>query len=912
MNQLKKPLSLLASIAVLTCASSYVCLQAAPPDPGQSGLHALIRISCGGDATGDYSADTLSDSGTPYAVTSPIDVSASNAAPQDVYQHERYGDDFAYGIPAPIPPVGKSYTVRLHFAELYDGGANQRLQDVLVNGRIVLSKFDIYAETGAKFKAIVKDIPNIQPKDGIIQIEFKTEAGGSDANAAVNGIEILADGFAPVYKPLAPKHYPFEDSSLPIATRVDNLVSLMTLREKVSQMNASATAIPRLGIPNYEWWNEGLHGVGRAGIATVFPQAIGMAAAWDPTLHYQVASAISDEARAKYNDAIAHGKHAQYYGLTYWSPNINIFRDPRWGRGQETYGEDPYLTGRLAVAFITGMQGNDPKYLKVVATAKHFAVHSGPEALRHTINVEPSGYDLVDTYLPAFEAAVKEGHVSSVMGAYSSLNGFPDCASPFLLQQTLRDGWGFKGYVVSDCGAITDIYAQHHFADDAAEGSADAVKAGCDLACDGAYGALVDAVKRNLLPESDIDQAVKRLFTARMELGMFDPPSKVKYDSIPISDNDSPAHRALALKMAQESIVLLRNDGNMLPLGKALTSVAVIGPNADNGSVLLGNYNGDTSHGVTVLEGIKTKLGPEANVNYVQGCGMNGSNKDGFPAALALAQKSDVVIAVLGLDGGQENEGNDRQSLNLPGVQEDLLEALAATGKPVVLVLLNGSALAVNWASTHVPGIVDAWYPGEEGGTAVADVLFGDYNPAGRLPVTFYHSVDDLPDFTDYAMKARTYRYFTGTPLYQFGYGLSYSKFQYTGLKAPQTVMPDQGSVTVKATVQNIGSRAGDEVAELYLRPAPDSSSRQISDDQPMPRLVLAGFQRIPLTSGQSKVVSFTLTRKQLLLVNAQGSRSLNPGTWQVYVGGSQPDLSASARTQAANHNGVSAIITVK
>ncbi len=873
-------------------------MQRATADP----LNALIRISCGGATAPNFTADTplLMSDGEVYAHPVAIDRSAAHAAPEAVYQQERYGPEVVYAIPAPVPPAGKSYRVRLHFAELYDEGVGKRREDVAINGRTVLSKFDTFAEAGARYKAVVKEFEGVLPKEGVITLSFRIVPGSADANASINGIEILADGFAPVFAPAVLKRYTFQAPTRPTSQRVDDLLAQMTLAEKVGQMRFTAPGITRLGIPPYNWWNEALHGVGRAGVATVFPQAIGMAAAWDTPLHHEVATIISDEARAKYNDALQHNNHGIYYGIDFWSPNINIFRDPRWGRGQETYGEDPYLTGRLGVAFIQGMQGDDPRYLKVGATAKHFAVHSGPESLRHVFNAQPSAYDLNDTYFPAFEAAVKEGHVRSVMGAYNSLDGIPACASPFLLQQTLRDRWGFTGYVVSDCGAISDIFATHHYAKDAAEASADAVHAGCDLACDGAYSALVAAVQRGLIPEAEIDRAVRRLFTARFALGMFDPPSMVKYNKIPFSVNDSAAHRALAAQVARESIVLLRNAGNMLPLPRSVRSVAVIGPNANDATVLLGNYNGDTSHGVTVLEGIQKKLGDGATVGYEQGCAINSRSKAGFEAALALAQKSDVIIAAMGISQkveGEEGEGGiggDRTDLGLPGAQEELLEALVGTGKPVVLVLLNGSALAVNWANDHVPGIVEAWYPGEEGGAAVADVLFGDYNPAGRLPVTFYRSTDDLPAFTDYAMKGRTYRYFPGKPLYPFGYGLSYSQFVYSALNLPHQITKNQ-SVTVRVKVQNVSARAGSEVVELYLRPLPEGRVREIVPGQPMPRLILAGFQRVEIGAHQSKTVSLTVRPEQLLLVNAQGERTLQPGQWQFYVGGGQPDLNMPA-----------------
>ena len=830
--------------------------------------------------------------------------------------------------------------------------------------------------------------------------------------------------------------FPFQNPDLPTAQRVDDIVSRMTLPEKVSQMENSAAAIPRLGIPAYHWWNEGLHGVARAGIATVFPQAIGLAAAWDTPQQFAVASVIAEEARGKYNDAIAQGRYG--YGLTFWSPNINIFRDPRWGRGQETYGEDPFLTATLGVAFVTGLQGNDPRYLELVATPKHFAVHSGPEPTRHQFDVEVSPYDLYDTYLPAFEACIRQGHAQSVMGAYNSIDGVPANASTMLLKDILRGKWGFDGYVVSDCGAITDIYQGHHYVKTAEEAAALAVKAGCDLECGGTYGALVNAVQQGLITEAEIDTSVKRLYAARFHLGMFDPVARVPYAQIPLSVVDSPAHRRLALQAARESIVLLKNAGNVLPFSKNIKSLAVIGPNAN--SVLLGNYSGTPSHGVTALEGIQKRAAAQGiAVTYVRGSeltemsgmtpvpatalrsaglpGLRGeyySNQnlqgaaavtrqdaqvsfvwkteapaagvphdhfsarwtgelvapvtgiytlavrgdDGFrlfvnnqkvidnwsehgpltqsctvalkagqaaairleyfqaalgaeiallwqppgsqpyQEAVTAATQADAVVFVGGISPSLEGEemhvsapgfkGGDRTSLDLPAAQEGLLEAVAQAGKPVVVVLMNGSALSVNWAKAHVSAIVEAWYPGEEGGTALADVLFGDYNPAGRLPVTFYQSAEQLSAFTDYTMQGRTYRYFAGQPLYPFGYGLSYTRFAYSDLHAPRRVTAN-APVTVTAQVANTGARAGDEVVELYLRPI--AGSRKHLTGQSMPRLKLAGFQRIFLKAQQKIQVTFTITPSQLLLVSPQGVRDVQPGTWQVFVGGQQPRL---------------------
>ncbi len=816
----------------------------------------------------------------------------------------------------------------------------------------------------------------------------------------------------------------YKDPSAPTEKRIDDLVSRMSLEEKVSQLMNDSPAIDRLGIPAYNWWNECLHGVARAGRATVFPQAIGLAATWDQDMMFRVATAISDEARAKHHEALRRNEHSIYEGLTFWTPNINLFRDPRWGRGMETYGEDPYLTARMAVQFIKGLQGDDPKYLKVVATAKHFAVHSGPESSRHTFDAVVSETDLEESYLPHFEAAIKEGGAYSVMCAYNSVDGKPACASPRLLEDILRRQWGFQGYVVSDCGAIDDIYARHKFVATAPEGVALAVKAGTDLSCGGEYTNLIPAVKSGLISESEIDQSLKRLLRARFKLGMFDPPEMVKYAQIPYSVNDSPAHRELALEAARKSIVLLKND-HVLPLSKSLKTVAVIGPNADDLDVLLGNYNGIPTAPITPLEGIRRKLGAQrviyargsdlaANVpnfqaipttalftsndadrksgltgEYYNSCDFDGKphrqrartatnpgvkasftrvdpqidfewwegaprqdmNADDFGVrwtgyitapvsgtyqigaigmnawelfvdgkqivqfsgihegayryapvelkagtlypirldyhefsndasiklfwsppgspstadAVAAAKQADAVILVLGLSPRLEGEemkvpvegfaGGDRVALGIPRAQEDLMQAIAAVGKPVVLVMLNGSAVSINWAAAHIPAIVEAWYPGQAGGDAIADVLFGDYNPAGRLPVTFYKSADQLPRFDDYSMKNRTYRFFTGEPLFPFGFGLSYTTFGYSNLK--------QTGDKVTVEVQNTGSAAGEEIAELYVKAGGPRS--------------LAGFQRVALRPGEHKTVQFALPQTKVTEISVGGSQN-GPG----------------------------------
>ncbi|HVS78218.1 MAG TPA: glycoside hydrolase family 3 C-terminal domain-containing protein [Steroidobacteraceae bacterium] len=720
--------------------------------------------------------------------------------------------------------------------------------------------------------------------------------GGSTATVA-------ADQRGAAYKAAVPALW---NPALPVRTRVRALISKMTLEEKAGQLGNAAPAIPRLGVPEYNWWNEGLHGVARAGIATVFPQAIGMAATWDTPLMHRTADIISTEFRAKYAATVhPDGGSAWYQGLTIWSPNINIFRDPRWGRGQETYGEDPYLTSRLGVAFITGLQGDDSGHLKTIATSKHFAVHSGPESTRHEADIHVSRHDLEDTYLPAFRATVTEGKVQSVMCAYNAVDGQPACANPLLLEQHLRKDWGFKGYVVSDCGAAADIYLPpgegHHYAPDPEKAMAEAFEAGMDLIC-GDYrnnmnteqAPIIKAVRDGLLPEAVVDRALERLFTARIELGMFDPPRKSPYAKIPAADNDTPAHREAALRMAEESLVLLKNSGNLLPLAHAPAHIAVIGPNADSLDALLGNYNGTPSHPVTILAGIRRRF-PRSQVTYVEGTGLLGpvtpaSRANSAAAALAAARQADLVVLVAGLSPRIEGEemkihaqgfsGGDRTSLDLPGPQSSLLKRVQALGKPVVLVLMNGGALGINWADRHIPAIVEAWYPGEEGGSAVAALLAGDFSPAGRLPVTFYRSVDQLPAFDDYSMSNRTYRYFKGEVLYPFGYGLSYTSFKYAHARVSKRSISPSDAVTVSVDVTNSGGRAGDEVVELYLTHEGVAGA---------PQRALKGFQRIRLAPGEVRHVEFTLRARDLAVVDESGKHRIVPGVVAVWVGGGQP-----------------------
>ena len=852
---------------------------------------------------------------------------------------------------------------------------------------------------------------------------------------------------------------PFRNPALPIDQRVDDLVHRLTLEEKVSQLIDRAAPIPRLDIPAYNWWNEGLHGIARSGFATMFPQAIGNAATWDAPLVRSIGEIVSTEARAKYNDAIAHNNHDRYFGLTIWSPNINIFRDPRWGRGQETYGEDPFLTARLGTAFVEGIQGDDPHYFRAIATPKHYAVHSGPESTRHKADVDPTPHDLWDTYLPAFRATINEGHADSIMCAYNAIDKVPACASQMLLGEILRGDWHFQGFVTSDCGAIGDFSESygHHYSADFAAGSAAGILAGTDTDCGTEYLKLTDAVHNRLLTEAQLDVSLKRLFNARMKLGMFDPPGQVPFSTIPYSVVDSPEHAALALRAARESMVLLKNGNHFLPLDPAKKqTIAVVGPLAASRIALEGNYNAIPLDPVLPIDGIESEFGHE-HVLYAEGSpyiangelpvprtmlraatdstveGLEGQyfahpSFDGAPEmirldkeidfdwafanpvqpadtttqafavrwvgairapvaetldfqvrlpfcypcdgkvkfaiyldgkqlepaapptpttsklppsgrnygaiqhfaipfadtrphdlrieyiqsaritgagiafewipsqkllqdqAVAAAQKADVVVAFVGLTPRLEGEemkvdakgfaGGDRTDIVLPDVQQEMLEAVAKTGKPMVVVLLNGSALAVNWAQQNARALLEAWYPGQSGGEAIAETLSGKNNPAGRLPVTFYTGVDQLPAFDDYSMANRTYRYFKGKPLFAFGDGLSYTTFAYSGLKLSTENLKAGDSLTVEADVRNTGALAGDEVSELYLVP-PQSPIA--------PRQALAGFQRLSLNPGESRHITFHLDPRTLSQVDGKGTRAVTPGNYGLSLGSSQP-----------------------
>jgi len=693
--------------------------------------------------------------------------------------------------------------------------------------------------------------------------------------------------------------YPFRNTTLSTEKRVEDLLSRLTIEEKVSLMMNQSPAIERLGIPAYDWWNEALHGVARAGRATVFPQAIGMAATFDDKAVYETFEVISDEARAKYHNYQNNKEYERYKGLTFWTPNINIFRDPRWGRGMETYGEDPYLTSRMGVAVVKGLQGDDPKYFKTLACAKHFAVHSGPEWSRHSLNVSVSSRDLLETYLPSFEDLIKEANVQQVMCAYNRLDGEPCCSSKKLLNGILRKEWGYQGITVSDCGAISDFWVKdslvrrHETHANVTDASVDAVRSGTDLECGRDYESLVKAIKSGKISEEEINVSLRRLLTGRFKLGMFDPDEQVKWSKIPYSVVDSDKHKEKALEMARKSIVLLKNRNNVLPLSKSIKKIAVVGPNANDSTMLWGNYNGFPSSTVTILEGIRHKV-PGAELIYQKGCELTkGDSVDqkriDFTATAEKVKDADVIIFAGGISPSLEGEEmpvdapgfkkGDRTDIELPAVQLELLKTLKKTGKPIVFVLCTGSAIALNWENENLDAIVNGWYGGQAAGTAIADVIFGDYNPAGRLPVTFYRSVNQLGDFEDYSMKDRTYRYMTSEPLYPFGYGLSYSKFTYSDVSLSNSEMDINSSVSLNVSVGNKSKYDGDEVIQVYVKRIEDKEG---------PIKTLKAFKRVPVKEMSKNKVVIKLENKAFMTYDesTQSMRVL-PGNYKVMVGSS-------------------------
>ena len=681
--------------------------------------------------------------------------------------------------------------------------------------------------------------------------------------------------------------------------RARSLVAQMTLEEKAFQMLNGAPAIERLGIKAYNWWNEALHGVARAGTATVFPQAISLAASFDEDFIEKVADAISTEGRAKFNAQQKYDDYDIYKGLTFWSPNVNIFRDPRWGRGHETFGEDPYLTSRLGVRFVEGLQGHDENYMKAAACAKHFAVHSGPEDLRHEFNAEADIQDMYETYLPAFKACVQEAKVEAVMGAYNRTNGEPCCGSRTLLQDILRNEWGFKGHVVSDCWAIKDFHQGHGVTAGAEESVAMAVNNGCDLNCGDLFVYVADAVKKGMIPEERVDEALVHLFTTRMKLGLFDEKKETPFDDIPYTAVDSKEMQALNLEAAEKCIVLLKNEDSLLPLDRSrIGTIGVIGPNANNRKALVGNYEGTASRYFTIAEGIQDYVGDEIRVLVSEGCHLYqnqisnlSQGKDRDSEVKAVCEASDVVVMCLGLDSGLEGEEGDQGNQYAsgdkpPGRQQEILEIACASGKPVVLVVLSGSALAINWADEHVPAIVQGWYPGAQGGKAIARVLFGDKNPEGKMPVTFYRTLEELPAFTDYSMKDRTYRYMKNEALYPFGFGLSYTTFAYSDIEVSSETVGDKG-ITVRAVLTNTGDREGTETVQIYVK----------ADREGTPNAQLKGIRKVSLQAGESRKIEVSLPADAFALYDKQGVNKVEAGQYFVFVGGAQPDSRSEKMT---------------
>jgi beta-glucosidase len=845
-----------------------------------------------------------------------IEGAADNAA---AFREEINGKNFTVSI-AHLP-AGK-YTVVIGEVETLASAPGERLFDVTSGNVTLATNFDIVAVGGGARKVcyitgvVEHDDDSIkgpltvafQARENTAKFNTFEVKDASGASVVAFNASELAEPFTDAAMRIPEINEPpiWKDPSQPLPARENDLIRRMSLAEKVAQLQNGAPGIPRIGLPAYNYWNEALHGVANNGIATVFPEPVGMASTWNPELLHHEGHVVGLEGRAKFNNYISkHNGDAKWWtGLTFWTPNINIFRDPRWGRGQETYGEDPYLTGTISVEFIKGIQGDDPNYMLAMACAKHYAVHSGPEADRHRFDATPSERDLYETYLPQFEMAVREGHVGGVMGAYNAVNGVPVCASSFLLTDLLRKQWGFEGYVVSDCGAIGDIWGrqEHHYVDTPEEAAADAVKTGCDLCCGGDYNALVRAVQQGLITEKEIDQALYYTLWTRFRLGLFDPAEKVPYSKITIKDNDTPEHRQLALEIARQSLVLLKNDG-ILPLDRSkIKRIAVIGPNGNSTTMLHGNYNGTASHPISILSGIKQLAGTKIEVTFAQGCPITTKTDRGIAAwsrqdndttrplselnaeVLSNATNADLIIYVGGITPAQEGEMFDRDSIELPEVQEKLVQALHATGKPVVMVNCSGSAIALPWEAEHLPAILQAWYPGEEGGRGVGEVLFGDVNPSGHLPLTFYRATADLPSFTDYSMSNRTYRYFSGTPLFAFGHGLSYTKFDFKSGKLGSKKIPTDGMAKVTFTLKNTGKRDGDEVAQVYFR--------HVNSAVPQPKLALCGFTRVHLKHGESSLVTVEVPAQRLRYWDTQKKQYVvEPGDYEFLIGAASDDI---------------------
>jgi beta-glucosidase len=844
-------------------------------------------------------------------------VAIAGAADAAAFREDINGANFTVTI-AHLP-AGR-YTLLIRAAETVAGGPGERVFDVSSGDQVLAKDFDPAAAAGG-VRRVATITGSVEHADDALRGPLKISFTASKGTAKFNTVEVkgadgttvisfraseLADAFtaAAMQAPVIRDPMIWRDPARPFKARATDLIRRMSLAEKVAQLKNAAPAIPRLNLPAYDYWNEALHGVANNGVATVFPEPVGAAASWNPALFRQEGRVIGVEGRAKFNDyANQHNGDSKWWtGLTYWTPNINIFRDPRWGRGQETYGEDPLLAAEIGIEFVKGIQGDDPNYMLAMACAKHFAVHSGPERDRHRFDAKISDRDLYETYLPQFERVVREGKVAGVMSAYNAVNGVPATASSFLLDDLLRRQWGFDGYVVSDCDAVRDIWGrqQHHYLPTPEAAAAAAVKAGCNLCCGGDYNALVRAVQQGLVTEPELDAALERTLWTRFRLGLFDPAEKVSFSKYTIKDNDTPEHGKIALELARQSLVLLKNDG-LLPLDRAkFKRIAVIGPNGKSTTMLEGNYHGSASHPVSILSGIKQLAGPAIEVTFALGAPITTnrataawSKQDNTTdraleeltaEALAVAASTDVIIYAGGLTPAQEGEGFDRTTIELPEVQQKLVQALHATGKPMVMVNCSGSAIALPWEHEHLRAILQAWYPGQEGGRAVAEVLFGDINPSGHLPVTFYRATADLPAFTDYAMANRTYRYFTGKPLYAFGHGLSYTTFAYQGGRLAANKLAPNGTAKVTFTIKNTGQRDGDEVAQVYFR--------HVNSKVPQPRLSLCGFRRVGLKRGESAVVTIEVPAERLRQWDTAGKKYVvEPGDYEFLVGGASDDI---------------------
>lgn len=824
-----------------------------------------------------------------------------------------------FTLTIPHLPAGE-YTVRIGLVETEAKGAGERVFDVVSGEKSIAKNFDIFTAAGGSLR-VAWMTGKVVHEDDSLRGPLTLTFSASKGNAKFNVVEVrnssgvlafsvsaseIADIFSSAEARLPEVSEPmiWQDPSRPLKARANDLIRRMSLAEKVAQLKNDAPAIPRLGLPAYNYWNEALHGVANNGSATVFPEPVGGAATWNPELLRQEGRVVGIEGRAKFNDyATKHNGDSKWWtGLTFWAPNINIFRDPRWGRGQETYGEDPFLTGEMGVQFVKGMQGDDPKYMLAMACAKHYAVHSGPERDRHRFDATVSEQDLYDTYLPQFERVVREGKVGGVMSAYNAVNGVPASASSLLLTDLLRRQWGFEGYVVSDCDAIRDIWGerQHRYVKTPEEAAAAAVKAGCNLCCGGDYNALVRAVQQGLVTEREIDVALYRTLWTRFRLGLFDPAEKVAYSKLTLADNDTPEHKKLALEVARQSLVLLKNDG-ILPLDRTkLKRIAVIGPNGNSKSMLEGNYHGSASMPISILSGIRELAGPGIEVTFAQGAPITtkpgtapysgqDNNTTRLQAeltdeAVAVAKAADVIVYVGGITAGQEGESFDRETIELPEVQANLIKALHATGKPMLMVNCSGSAMALPWEAEHLAALMQAWYPGEEGGRAVAEALFGEINPSGHLPMTFYRATSDLPSFTNYSMKNRTYRYFEGKPLYAFGHGLSYTTFGYRDGRLGSKKLAPKGSAKLSFTLNNDGKRDGDAVAQIYYR--------RLDEKAGGPRQSLCGFRRLSVKTGKSSRITIEVPASRFRHWDAKTKRYIvDAGRYEFLIGDASDDI---------------------